>query len=267
VLTLAEATQCPQPPTGAGRSTASSTRLVPGVTRAQPGSMTRPRHLVPVLALVLLPAGPAAAADPPGLDPSAPVPIAPKPTALKPTALKPTALKPTALGAWSPASGRWPLLPVPEVAREFHPPDTPWGAGHRGVDLVGSPGQSVRAALAGRVTFAGLLAGRGVVVVDHGSTRTTYEPVVSTARPGDALAAGDAVGTLSLAGSHCLPRSCVHWGWLRGAEYLDPLTLVTAGPARLLPLAGLPQQRVRAHPPWPRCAGPAWAQARGWACW
>ena len=132
--------------------------------------------------------------------------------------------------------GVWPLLPEPEVVAGFDPPDSPWGAGHRGVDLLGAVGQPVRSALPGRVTFAGLLAGRGVVVVDHGPTRTTYEPVDATVRVGDPVAAGDRIGRLAFAGTHCLPRACLHWGWIRGETYLDPLRLVGAGPVRLLPL-------------------------------
>jgi murein DD-endopeptidase MepM/ murein hydrolase activator NlpD len=133
--------------------------------------------------------------------------------------------------------GVWPLVPEPEVVRGFDPPDDPWGAGHRGVDLLGSPGQPVRSALPGTVSWAGVLAGRGVVVVDHGSTRTTYEPVEATAAVGTRVDAGDRIGRLSPVGSHCLPRACLHWGWIRGAEeYLDPLRLVGAGPVRLLPL-------------------------------
>ena len=132
--------------------------------------------------------------------------------------------------------GRWPLDPVPEVVAGFDPPSSAWGAGHRGVDLLGAVGQRVRTALAGRVTFAGRLAGRGVVVVDHGDTRTTYEPVTASVSLGDLVSAGDPIGTVELAGSHCFPRACLHWGWLRGDTYLDPLLLVGAGPVRLLPL-------------------------------
>lgn len=133
--------------------------------------------------------------------------------------------------------GVWPLVPEPEVVRGFDPPDDPWGAGHRGVDLLGSPGQPVRSALPGTVSWAGVLAGRGVVVVDHGWTRTTYEPVDATVPVGTRVGAGDRIGRLSAVGSHCLPRACLHWGWIRGAdEYLDPLRLVGAGPVRLLPL-------------------------------
>ena len=64
--------------------------------------------------------------------------------------------------------GVWPLVPRPEVVAGFDPPETRWGAGHRGVDLLGHVGQPVHASLGGTVTFATPLAGRGVVVVDHG---------------------------------------------------------------------------------------------------
>jgi murein DD-endopeptidase MepM/ murein hydrolase activator NlpD len=132
--------------------------------------------------------------------------------------------------------GEWPLRPQPEVIERFDPPDAPWGAGHRGVDLLGSPGQQVHAALPGRVSFAGMLAGRGVVVVDHGDTRTTYEPVTAGVAVGDVVPAGAPIGRLAVIGSHCFPRACLHWGWVRGETYLDPLDLVGAGPVRLLPL-------------------------------
>ena len=135
--------------------------------------------------------------------------------------------------------GVWPLRPH-EVVTGFDPPTDPWGAGHRGVDLLGRRGQPVHAALAGRISFVGRVAGRGVVVVDHGDTRTTYEPVGATAPVGTTVSAGDPIGRLEAVGSHCWPRVCLHWGWLRGAVYLDPLLLVDAGPVRLVPLAGLP---------------------------
>jgi murein DD-endopeptidase MepM/ murein hydrolase activator NlpD len=141
----------------------------------------------------------------------------------------------------APAAGTWPLDPRPPVVAGFDPPTTRWGAGHRGVDLGGHLGQQVWAAAAGRVSFAGDLAGRGVVVVDHGATRTTYEPVTASVSVGDLVAAGAVVGRLQLFGSHCFPRTCLHWGLIEGAEhYLDPLTLVGGGPVRLLPLDGGP---------------------------
>jgi murein DD-endopeptidase MepM/ murein hydrolase activator NlpD len=132
----------------------------------------------------------------------------------------------------------WPLQPAPSVTHGFDPPDSPWGAGHRGVDLLGRPGQEVHAALAGTVTFAGTLAGRGVVVVDHGGRRTTYEPVAPSVAVGTAVGTGGVIGHLQGGLSHCFPQACLHWGLLRGEEYLDPLSLLGRGPVRLLPLAG-----------------------------
>lgn len=132
--------------------------------------------------------------------------------------------------------GRWPLEPRPEVVRGFEPPPKPWLPGHRGVDLAGSPGQAVLSAADGTVRFAGQLAGRGVVVVSHGAIRTTYEPLLPSVRAGAAVRAGDPLGRLSGAGSHCPPRACLHWGLLRGDSYIDPLSLLAMSPVRLLPL-------------------------------
>lgn len=135
--------------------------------------------------------------------------------------------------------GAWPLTPRPTVVSGFDPPDSPWGRGHRGVDLSGSAGQVVSAALPGTVSFVGVIAGRSVVVVSHGDTRTTYEPVVGTVAVGDRVARGGPIGRLELRGSHCWPAACLHWGWLRGDVYLNPLDLVGAERVRLLPLAGV----------------------------
>ncbi len=134
--------------------------------------------------------------------------------------------------------GVWPLTPRPQLVSGFDPPSTKWGPGHRGVDLLGHTGQAVHASLGGTVSFAGTIAGRGVVVVDHGGVRTTYEPVSAILAVGDQVGRGGVVGNLRRAGSHCFPRACLHWGLLRGGTYLNPLTLVGAGPIRLLPLQG-----------------------------
>jgi hypothetical protein len=99
------------------------------------------------------------------------------------------------------------------------------------------------------VVFAGLLAGRGVVVVDHGGLRTTYEPVVPVVRIGQRVAVGAPLGHLGPPGP-CWANWCrgrphlgLHWGLLRGLVYLDPLQLLGLGPdgsvrVRLLPFLG-----------------------------
>lgn len=148
--------------------------------------------------------------------------------------------------AWPLGDGR------PMVVRGFEPPAEPWLAGHRGVDLLGAPGSVVRTAAHGVVTYAGPVAGVGVVVVAHGEIRTTYQPVRASVRVGDAVGARAEIGALEPAGSHCAPAACLHWGALRANTYLDPLALVGGG------------GRVRLAPLGPHALGPA-AGADAWA--
>lgn len=130
----------------------------------------------------------------------------------------------------------WPLLPAPAVTRGFSPPPQPWRPGHRGVDLAGEAGQPVRAAGAGVVVFAGQLAGRGVISVDHPSgLRTTYEPVTASIAPGDAVSLGEEIGTLEPGHDGCPVDACLHWGLRRDDTYLDPLLLVRPLQVRLKP--------------------------------
>ncbi len=135
------------------------------------------------------------------------------------------------------ATWDWPLDPEPRVERGFDPPDQPWGAGHRGVDLASAVGQSVRSPESGTVTWAGVLAGRDVVVVTHpGGLRSTFEPVRAVVPVGAAVVRGGTVGTVTAVSGHCAPRTCLHWGVLRGRQYLDPLAFVGRAPIVLLPL-------------------------------
>ncbi|MEU9355709.1 M23 family metallopeptidase [Streptomyces griseoloalbus] len=153
----------------------------------------------------------------------------------------------------TPTVGRaWPVGVRPRVLRGWEPPETAYGRGHRGVDLAAAPGTPVRAVAAGRVAFAGRVAGRGVVSVELTGTgdpplRTTYEPVRASVAEGAEVTAGEVVGTVEATGSHCT-APCVHWGLLRDDVYLDPLTLLPPwllhrGPSRLLPVLGVPLPR------------------------
>jgi murein DD-endopeptidase MepM/ murein hydrolase activator NlpD len=135
------------------------------------------------------------------------------------------------------AGWTWPLRPKPDVRAGFDPPDVRWSSGHRGVDLGAHVRQEVLAPGSGRVSFAGVIAGRGVVVVQHdGGLRSTFEPVTGTLPVGSLVAPGDPVGEVTDAPGHCAPSTCLHWGLLRGETYLDPLSLLTRRPIVLLPL-------------------------------
>jgi murein DD-endopeptidase MepM/ murein hydrolase activator NlpD len=136
--------------------------------------------------------------------------------------------------------GRWPLAGSPRVLRSFAPPLTRYGPGHRGVDLAAHARDPVLAALPGRVGYVGQVAGRGVVSVDSGGLRTTYEPVAAQVVVGQAVRAGQPLGILA-DGGHC-SRSCLHWGLRSGADYLNPL-LIVSGSTRV---ALVPAERRRA---------------------
>jgi murein DD-endopeptidase MepM/ murein hydrolase activator NlpD len=163
---------------------------------------------------------------------------------------------------WSTGGYGWPLDPPITVLRGFDPPPEPWLAGHRGVDLAARPGQAVRAAGSGVVTFAGPIAGRNVVVIRltsppagrapdgpaaTASLRITYEPVRPRLHRGGLVHTGQVVGRLQGGVRHCgVLGSCLHWGLRRGDSYLDPLLLVQPRRIRLLPL-----DRDLAPDPWP----------------
>lgn len=186
-------------------------------------------HLIPVLLLNVLIAAPTAVPA----DPSA-VALAAARVPASPPAITSEA------AARVPASGyRWPLDGVPAVVRRFAPPPEPWLAGHRGVDLAADPGAVVRAAGPGVVYFAGQVAGRGVVSIEHaGGLRSTYEPVIPGVRVRAAVRAGDPIGILVSGHAGCPAAWCLHWGVRHGETYLDPLALLGLARVRLLPLAG-----------------------------
>ncbi|WP_417715032.1 murein hydrolase activator EnvC family protein [Pseudonocardia sp. GCM10023141] len=158
-----------------------------------------------------------------------------------PVAAAVTAEPPAVPGAGVPAPGAryaWPLHPPPTVVTPFLPPEQPYGPGHRGVDLAAPPGAAVLAARGGTVVFAGELAGRGVVSVQHDDgLRTTYEPVTAAVMAGTVVEVGTVLGTLAAGHPGCPAPACLHWGVRRDrTEYLDPLVLLRPPLIRLLPV-------------------------------
>lgn len=123
------------------------------------------------------------------------------------------------------------------VVRGFEPPPGPYSAGHRGVDLATAPGEPVHAAGPGTVSFAGQVAGRGVLVIAHpDGVRTEYEPVAPVVRAGEQVISGQPVATVDGAHASCSLGGCLHWAARRDGSYLDPLTLLgRLGQVRLLP--------------------------------
>jgi murein DD-endopeptidase MepM/ murein hydrolase activator NlpD len=147
--------------------------------------------------------------------------------------------------AAAPAAAAAPPCLLPPVARAtvidpFRPPACPYCAGNRGIDLATPAGGPVVAAAAGRVTFAGSVAGTRYVVVEHtGGYRTTYGQLASAAvRAGQQVVAGAPVGTST---------GRLFFGLRLADEYLDPaphLAVVRSLP-QLVPLNGRNRRPAR----------------------
>ena len=131
----------------------------------------------------------------------------------------------------------WPTGGPAAVLEGFDPPAVVWGSGHRGVDLALAAGSPVLAAGDGTVVFAGMVAGRPVVSIDHaGGIRTTYEPVEAVVGAGDAVGRGQVIGTL-VAGHRADGVDALHWGARTGPKtYVNPLRLLDPPVIRLKPV-------------------------------
>ncbi len=139
------------------------------------------------------------------------------------------------IGAWS-----WPVTPH-EVVRAFDLPETPYGAGHRGIDIAAAAGAAVLSPDDGVVRFAGAVAGRPVVSIDHaGGLVSSFEPVEPSVVAGERVARGQRIGVLlpGHGGGSRLHADVLHLGArLRGA-YVDPLPLLGVARPVLLPMDG-----------------------------
>lgn len=132
-----------------------------------------------------------------------------------------------AVGGWV-----WPISPT-EVTVGYAAPAHEYGPGHRGIDLRAAPGAEIASPAAGVVAFAGSVAGRPLVTIDHGAGLvTTLEPVLALVPVGAAVAADQTVGRVD-AGGHTPPGS-VHFGVREHGEYINPMLLFGEIPRAVL---------------------------------
>lgn len=127
----------------------------------------------------------------------------------------------------------WPVPPPIRVIAPFRAPATPYAAGHRGIDLSAERGAAVLAPGAGVVSFAGSVAGRGVVAIDHGGgVVSAIEPVDALVAVGQAVAPGDPIGVVG-SGGHC-DAGCAHLGVRVDGEYVSPFLFLGGIPRAVL---------------------------------
>ena len=119
----------------------------------------------------------------------------------------------------------WPVR-EPDIVRQFEAPETPWSAGHRGVDLAAQPGTALLAPAGGTISFAGQVAGKSVVSIRHDALISSFEPAQTDLPVGTLLDQGQIFGQVQGGSDHC-GETCVHWGVRSGEnEYVDPAALV-----------------------------------------
>jgi murein DD-endopeptidase MepM/ murein hydrolase activator NlpD len=132
------------------------------------------------------------------------------------------------VGVSTPTSGTWAWPVVGPVIGTFDPPETPFGAGHRGIDIATNVGAAVTAPEPGIVVFAGRVGGELFITLDHGAGLTsTYSWVSSVlVRKGDSVPRGAAIA-LSGRGHPDSTVPHLHFGVRRDGVYLDPLSFLT----------------------------------------
>ncbi|WP_187432695.1 M23 family metallopeptidase [Agromyces mariniharenae] len=132
-----------------------------------------------------------------------------------------------------PVQWRWPVPPPIRVVSPFRAPASPYASGHRGIDIVVERGATIVAPESGTINFAGAVAGRNVVAIDHGGgIVSAIEPVDALVSRGQAVAAGDPIGVVS-AGGHC-DSGCVHFGVRIDGEYVSPFLFLGGIPRAVL---------------------------------
>lgn len=126
----------------------------------------------------------------------------------------------------------WPASAF-RLARPYVAPAHDYGPGHRGIDLALDEGMPVRAPADGVIAFAGSVAGRGVLTIDHGDGLvTTLEPVHSLLPAGAAVRRGEAVAALG-AGGH-VEAGQLHFGVRLNGSYINPMLLLDGVPRAVL---------------------------------
>lgn len=119
------------------------------------------------------------------------------------------------------------------IERAYAAPAHEYGPGHHGIDLLLVGEDVVRAPAAGVVAFAGTVAGRALLTIDHGEGLvTTLEPVTSDLVEGSVIARADEVGSLAL-GGHSAAGS-LHFGVRLDGDYINPMLLLGGVPRAVL---------------------------------
>ena len=113
----------------------------------------------------------------------------------------------------------WPVEGDHAVVQDFQAPLTPWGAGHRGLDLRARPGTIVLAPVSGKVHFSGSVVNRGVITIETAQGWLVCMEAVEVELDRSRVVRGEEIGRLQR--GHC-PGGCLHIGLRIDGQYRSP---------------------------------------------
>ena len=133
----------------------------------------------------------------------------------------PSSPAPGSAGTWL-----WPLQGA--VLRGFDPPDNPYSAGHRGIDIAARAGTTVLAPEGGTVTFAGKVAGQLYVTIDHGSGVLSTCSFLSDVlvHKGNVVVRGAPIARSGSGHPGSTLPTHLHLGVRVAGNYVDPMTFL-----------------------------------------
>ena len=127
-----------------------------------------------------------------------------------------------------------------DVINQYLGPETPYSAGHRGIDLPAELGTQIISPATGTISFVGQVGYRNLISIQFGASNTaSLEPVCSELTEGMSVTIGEPIGVLCDGTPeyqwHC-PGYCLHFGSRNDRGYFSPLALIGGlPPSRLIP--------------------------------
>ena len=147
-------------------------------------------------------------------------------------------------GGQAPSHELW-VEPIPEaisrLERDFRAPESEYGPGHRGVDLLVLESEPISSPVTGEVVFLGKVVNRLVLTIrGYDGILASFEPFCASVELNQEVMAGEVVGSWCEPDtgyqSHC-EKTCVHISARKEKDYLNPLWLMgLIQPSRLMPV-------------------------------
>lgn len=131
-----------------------------------------------------------------------------------------------------------------QLVRGFLAPETEYGSGHRGIDIMVQKDEPISSPVGGEVYFVGKVVNRSIITIrGFDGSLASFEPVCSNLEKFQEVRAGEVIGSWCKPDENYKPhceKLCVHLSARIADGYLNPLWLMRLiEPSRLMPWDGL----------------------------